>query len=287
MGDPVVQCLVQRDRKARLLEHAVAIVGPVQPDVLGLVAGDAKFATVARSQPQVHQAGNGVQLGLGVALQEHAPLRALGHDGCALTSPPALNTLVVKAQLHPNQAAQARHLWRVDRQVQAGAGRNAVQCRNLLQHGGGGQSAQALHQVKLVLLQRCRLDGGCLEEHGQLRLRYTGGLHHTAQTVRTVQVQRRGVQAQLGVGRLEFAAQGPAGCAAMGWGDFLPAPVQGLYRAPLQGGAHAAIGCGQKQAPGGGGLLQCKHANRAVQDGTRAAAVGRVICVLPLGHGKQ
>ena len=69
VGDPAFECIVQRHFKAGLAQNAVVVVGPVQPGVLGRVAGNAKNAALCRHQPHVHQPGDGIQFGLGIAVQ--------------------------------------------------------------------------------------------------------------------------------------------------------------------------------------------------------------------------
>ena len=45
MGDPVGERCVQRDHKTAIAQHAVIVISPVQPGLLGFSAGNAKLAT--------------------------------------------------------------------------------------------------------------------------------------------------------------------------------------------------------------------------------------------------
>ena len=151
MGDPVFQRIVQRHHKAGRAQRRIVRVRPLQPGVLGFIGGDAKDAALGRYQSHAHQAGDGVQLCLGIALQQCPALRAIGHHRYALTGPPATVALVVKTQLHLNQTPVAGQVCGLGRQVQAGGWGNSADGDQILQHGRRGQRAQALHQVDLVL----------------------------------------------------------------------------------------------------------------------------------------
>ena len=79
MGDPAFERIVQRHHKSGCAQRCVVRVRPMQPGVLGFIGGDAKNATFGRYQTHVHQAGNGVKLGFGIAVvpKANAPKKAL------------------------------------------------------------------------------------------------------------------------------------------------------------------------------------------------------------------
>ena len=199
MGDPAFERIFQRHHKSGSAQRCVVRVRPLQPGVLGFIGGDAKNATFGRYQTHVHQAGNGVQLGFGIALQQCPALRAIGHDRRPLTGPPATVALVVKTQLHLNQSPVAGLACGIEREVQAGGGGDSANGDQVLQHGRRRQRAQALHQVGLVFFQSERLQHRGFEQHGELGLRQARHLYDTTQALGTVQVERRGVQKQLGL----------------------------------------------------------------------------------------
>ena len=104
MRDPAVQGVVQRQRETGFAQHGKTVVGPVQPVLLRPVGRNAEHAAVAGGgEPEVHQARDGAQLGFGVALQQHAALRAVHQHRQPLAGPPAAMALIVKAQLRLDQ----------------------------------------------------------------------------------------------------------------------------------------------------------------------------------------
>ena len=126
MGDPAGQRVFQRQHKAGLAQHPIVVLSPVQPVLLRRVAGNAEQAAAVGLQAHVHQAGDGVQLGLGVALQQHLPFGAIDQHAGALAGPPANVALVVKAQAGLHQPQERHVLRRVQAQVQAGGGRHVT-----------------------------------------------------------------------------------------------------------------------------------------------------------------
>ena len=134
------------------------MVDPAQPFLLRWLPRRAEAACADVWQPQRGQAGDGVLLGLNVALQQHAALGGFHQHAARLAAPPAAMALVVKAQLRLHQAVQRDLLGCAGAQAQAGPGRDAFDFGHV-QHGRQGQRPEALRQVGLVLFQGLGLYG--------------------------------------------------------------------------------------------------------------------------------
>ena len=68
VDDPVLQAIVQCHLKAPFFEHGKPIVGPLQPSVLGRVAGNSKPSVLTTRQARIEQAADEIKFHLGIAL---------------------------------------------------------------------------------------------------------------------------------------------------------------------------------------------------------------------------
>jgi hypothetical protein len=194
VGNPATQRGIEGDFKTCLAQHPKTVVGPVHPVVLRALTGNAEQPVVGGQQAQVHQALDGSQLGLRIALQQHLTAVGRSHQHAELLpDPPTHMALVVKPQLRGDEA-QVRHVLRRNgRKVQARHGLDTLHPRERTQHRRQRQhAAQTAGNLGLVPLQRRGAQRGRLEQQGQLRSAEAIGLDRATDAVDGIQIQAAG-----------------------------------------------------------------------------------------------